>query len=184
MQARLTAFKRAGAAVRVALEIQNLFTDRFRRVVESGGTLYLRIETELWEPRTVWDRLVQASAVSVARLTSEAVSRSIVLVDPFGQAAVYPEHPRSVSAWADLVPAARVEVTKTYYVHVTVTIGTIAEGEINSVSAALFGDERSSGLGSLGKLVFQKVLGLADYLDSVSCDTKGGRISGSQILGK
>jgi hypothetical protein len=184
VQAKVTGFTRAGAAIRVALEIQDLFTERFRRVVDQGGTLYVRIETELWEPRRVWDRLVQTSAISVARLTSEAVSRSVVLVDGFGQASVYPAHPRVVKVWADLVPATRVENDKSYYVHATLAVGTLAEGEIRSVGAALFGeDQRASGLGSLGKLVLQKVLRLADYLDSISCDARSGRIPGRQIAG-
>lgn len=185
MQAKVAGFKRAGAALRVALEIQDVFTERMRRVVDQGGTLYVRVEAELWEQRSVWDRLVQASAVSVARLTAEAVSRSVVLVDAFGQASTYPDHPRVMIVWADLVPASRVADDKTYFVQATLTVGTLAEGEINSMSAALFGNDReASGLGSLGKMVFQKVLRLADYLDSITCDTRSGRIPGRQIAGK
>jgi hypothetical protein len=57
-------------------------------------------------------------------------------------------------------------------VHATLTVGTIAEGEINGVSQALFGgDSQSSGLGALGKFFFQRVLRLADYLDSTSSDS-------------
>jgi hypothetical protein len=66
--------------------------------------------------------------------------------------------------------------------HATVTVGTIAENEINGVSEALFGaDRQSSSLGSLGKFVFQKVLRLADYLDSISCDVTSGRTPGRQM---
>lgn len=182
IQAKTAGFRRAGTALRVAFEIQDIFTERFRRVVEQGGTLYVRIEAELWEPRSLWDRLVRAAAVSVARLSTEAMSRSLVLVDSFGEATVYPSYPRAVTVWADLVPIDRVEDGRTYYVHATVTVGTIAESEINSVSEALFGEDRqSSGLGSLGKLVFQKVLRLADYLDSTSCDVKSARVLARQM---
>jgi hypothetical protein len=108
-----------------------------------------------------------------------------VVVDAFGQATAYPGFPRTVDLWADLVPADRIDDDKTYYVHATLTIGTIAEGEINSVSAALFGgDRQTSGLGSLGKMLFQKVLRLADYLDSTSCDTRSAPVQGRLIRGK
>lgn len=62
MQAKTAGFRRAGAALRVAFEIRDIFIDRFRAVVERGDTLYVRIETELWEPRSVWDRLARPQA--------------------------------------------------------------------------------------------------------------------------
>ena len=182
MQARVARFKRTGAALRVSLEIQDFLNDRFRAVLERGGTLYVRIEAELWEPRSVWDRLVRPASISVARVTREASSRSLALVDPFGEAAAYPSYPRAVTVWADLLPADRVEGAGSYYVHATVTVGTVAENEVAGVSDALFGDQRQSGgLGSLGKFVFQKVLRLADYLDSTSCEVKSARLSGTQL---
>ncbi len=182
MQAKTAGFRRAGAALRVAFEIQGLFTERFRAVLERGDTLYVRIETELWEPHNVWDRLVRSASVSVARLTREPVSRAVVLVDPFGEATTYASYPGMVTVWADLVPADRVDAARSYYVHATIVVGTIAENEINGVSDAMFGDDRQSGgLGSIGKYLIQKVLRLADYLDSVSCEVKTGRLSGRQI---
>jgi hypothetical protein len=182
IEAHAAGFRRAGTALRVAFEIRDVVTDRFRRIIEQGGTLYVRIESELWESRSVWDRLVRPAAVSVARVSSETASRSLVLVDCFGAATVYPPDSRAVTVWADLVPVERVDDTRTYYVHATVTVGTIAENEINGVSEALFGaDRQSSSLGSLGKFVFQKVLRLADYLDSISCDVTSGRTPGRQM---
>lgn len=182
IQAKAVSFKRAGAAVRVAFDIRDIFTDRFRAIVDQGGTLYVRIEAELWEPRSVWDRLVRPASVSVARLTGDAVSHSVVLADPFGGATRYAAYPRAVTTWADLVPADRVDAKASYYVRATITVGTIAESEISGMSEAMFGNERqSTGLGSLGKYVFQKVLRLADYLDSVSCDVKSDRLSGARL---
>jgi len=182
MQAKTAGFRRAGAALRVAFEIRDIFIDRFRAVVERGDTLYVRIETELWEPRSVWDRLVRPPSVSVARLTREARSRALVLVDPFGEATTYPSYPGTVTVWADLVPADRVDDAANYYVHATITVGTIAESEISGVSNAMFGEDRqSSGLGAIGKYVFRQVLRLADYLDSASCEVRGGRMSGGKM---
>jgi hypothetical protein len=182
MQAKTAGFRRAGAAVRVAFQIEDVFTERFRAVLERGDTLYVRIETELWEPHNVWDRLVRSASVSVARLTREPVSRAVVLVDPFGEASTYPSYSRMMTVWADLVPADRIDAAASYYVHATITVGTIAENEINGVSDAMFGDNRqSSGLRSIGKYVVQKVLRLADYLDSVSCEVKTGRLAGRLI---
>ncbi len=182
LQARILGFKRAGASLRVSLELSGGFSDRFRRVIGQGGTLYVRIETELWEPRTLWDRLVRPATVSVARLTPEVGGRNVVLVDGFGQAVVYPAFPKSVSVFADLIPVNRLEDAKTYYVHATATIGTIAENERAGVSGTVFGDGReSSGLGALGRYVLQKVLSVADYLDSMSCEVKGPPTTGRHM---
>ncbi len=183
IQARVAGFKRAGTAVRVALDVQNVFGDRFRGVVERGQTLYLRIETELWEPHAVWDRLVRPATVSVARVTRDAAAHGVVVVDAFGEATTYASLPRVIAVWADLVPVSRVDAARTYYVHATVTLGTIAESETSGVSDAVFGSDRqSSGLGALGKYVFRKVMGLADYLDSSSCEVKSARTAGDQLV--
>lgn len=182
MRAEQTGFKRVGAALRVAFEIQDLFNDRFRRAIDGGGTLYVRVEVELWEAKGVWDRLVRPAAVSIARLSVDPDSRSLVMVDSFGVATVYPSRPRSVAVWADLVPTARVDDGKKYYVHASITVGTIAEDEISGVSSAIFGGSpRSSGLGALGKFVVQRVLRLADYLDSNSCEARSRPVSGAEM---
>jgi len=182
LQGKVAGFKRAGAALRVSLDLSGAFPDRFRRVIDQGGTLYLRIETELWEPRSMWDRLVRPASVSVARLAHRVGGQSLVLVDSFGVATAYPAFPQTVSVWADLIPLDRIDDAKTYYVHATATIGTIAENEIAGMSGTLFGEGRqSSGLGALGKYVLQKVLRLADYLDSMSCEVRSEPTSGKQI---
>ncbi len=182
LEARVAGFRRAGPALRVAIDVRNGIDERLRRAVEQGGSLYLRIEAGLWERRSVWDRLVRPPAVSVARIKSQANSKSIVVVDPFGAAAAYALPAQVVTVWAELVPLERIDPGKTYYVHANLVIGTLGEGEIGGVSNALFGGDREAGgLGSLGKLFFEKVLSLADYLDSSSCEVKSGRLAGSEL---
>ncbi len=183
LQAKVSGFRRAGTALRAAFEVDNLLPDRFRAAIDRGATIYLRVETELWEPRSVWDRLVRPGVVSIARLARVSRERSLVLVDAFGEATPYPSFPKKVSVWADLMPLDRVQDGATYYVHATVTVGTIAEDELAGVSGAMFGDRESGGLAALGKYVFQKMLNIADYLDSISCDVKSGHLTGKQIKG-
>ncbi len=181
-EGRVAGFRRAGPALRVQVEVRNAIDERLRQALERGGTLYLKIEAALWERRSVWDRLVRPAAVSVARIKAESGSRSVVVVDPFGVATAYALPIGPVTVWAELVPIDRVDSARSYYVHATIVIGTIGEGEIGGVGDALFGaDREAGGLSSLGKLFFEKVLSLADYLDSRSCDVKSGRLSGSEL---
>lgn len=182
LQAKIVAFGRAGAALRARVEVSEVFSERWRRSLAAGTTLYLRIETEIWEERALWNRLVRPAIVSVSRVTMDSASRSVVVVDPFGHATVYTANVPAVSVWADLVPVDRVADEKTYYVRGNVVLGSVAQSEISGVSDAVFGaGSQSGGLASLGKLVFQKVLRLADYLDSVSCDLTSPKLSGARM---
>jgi hypothetical protein len=60
-----------------------------------------------------------------------------------------------------------------YYVHVVATLGVVADREIDDVGDAVFGrPTEENSLGSLGRLVFRRVLEISDYLQSVTAETK------------
>jgi hypothetical protein len=50
---------RAAAAVLTArIELRDVLPDRFKRTIDQGGVVHLRVQAEVWERRPVWDRLV------------------------------------------------------------------------------------------------------------------------------
>ena len=59
----------AASEVTASIELRDVLPDRFRQTVERGGVVHLRIDTEVWERRPVWDRLVYPAVVRVFRLT-------------------------------------------------------------------------------------------------------------------
>ena len=170
------------ASVTATIELRDLLPDRFRKTLDEGGFLHLRIQAELWESRPVWDRLVYPAIVRVFRF-GRASGSGLSITDPSGSATTYAAPPRSMPVIVDLGAVARVTPAERYYVHVIATLGTLAEREVEEVSDAVFGrPSETYGLGSLGRLVFRTVLQLNDYLQSVSAAVKSRKMSGAEIL--
>lgn len=170
------------SAVTATIELRDLVPDRFRKTLEEGGVLHMRVQAELWESRPVWDRLVYPAIVRVFRLR-RASSDGLSIADPTGVATTYATPPRSLPVVLDLGDASRVLAAERYYVHVIATLGTLAEREADEVGDAVFGrPSEANGLGSLGRLVFRTVLQVNDYLQSVSAEARGHRTSGADIL--
>ena len=74
------------SAVTATVELRDVLPDRFRKLVEDGGVLHLRVQTELWESRPVWDRLVYPAIVRVFRLGRAPAARTISITDTSGAA--------------------------------------------------------------------------------------------------
>ena len=65
--------------VGASIELRDVLPDRFKSLLDEGRVLHLRLQTELWESRPVWDRLVYPAMIRVlrfARAASAARSRS------------------------------------------------------------------------------------------------------------
>ena len=170
------------SSVTTTIELRDLLPDRFRKTLDDGGALHLRVQAELWESRPVWDRLVYPAIVRVFRF-GRAPGNGLSITDPTGSETRYPAPPRSMPVVVELGGAARVAPAERYYVHVIATLGTLAEREADEVGDAVFGRaSETNGLGSLGRLVFRTVLQLNDYLQSVSAEAKSRKTSGADIL--
>ena len=169
-------------SVTTTIELRDLLPDRFRKTLDDGGALHLRVQAELWESRPVWDRLVYPAIVRVFRF-GRAPGNGLSIADPGGSATTYPAPPRSMPVVVELGAAARLAPAGRYYVHVIATLGTLAEREADEVGDAVFGrPSETNGLGSLGHLVFRTVLRVNDYLQSVSAEAKSRKTSGADIL--
>jgi hypothetical protein len=170
------------SAVTATIELLDLVPDRFKKTLDEGGVLHLRVQAELWESRPVWDRLVYPAIVRVLRFR-RASSDGLSVTDPNGSATTYATSPRSLPVVLDLGDARRITPAERYYVHIIATLGTLAEREVDEVGDAVFGrPSEANGLGSLGRLMFRTVLQISDYLQSVSAEAKSRRTSGAEIL--
>ncbi len=172
----------AAAAVTATIELRELVPDLFKKTLDQGGVLHLRVEAELWESRPVWDRLVYPAIVRVFRFT-RGPSNTLSISDPSGMATSYPGPPPALPLALELGDPSRLTAAERYYVHVIATLGTLAEREVDEVGDAVFGRQSETNtLGSLGRIVFRTVLQVSDYLQSVSAEARGRRIAGSDIL--
>jgi hypothetical protein len=171
------------AEVTASIELRDVLPDRFRQTVDRGGVVHLRIHTEVWERRPVWDRLVYPAVVRVYRLARTPSGREFGVYDPDGDFTVHAAVPNPLPIAIRVGSPDRLASAARYYAKVIATLGTLAEREIDNAGDAVFGrPEESSGLGAFGRVVFKKVLEISDYLQSVSAQGISRNINGGQIL--
>jgi len=177
----------APAGVQTSIELRDVIPDRFRHVIDEGGVLHVRVQTELWESRPVWDRLVYPAMIRMFRLVRTAAGRDVALLDADGVLVPLAGRPansgESVPIVMDLGDRGRVSTDSRYYVHVIATVGTLAEREVDEAGDAVFGRPgESNGLGSLGRLVLRTALQASSYLQSITAETKSRRVAGRDII--
>jgi hypothetical protein len=171
------------ASVTASIELRDVLPDRFRETVDRGGVVHLRIHTEVWERRPVWDRLVYPAVVRVFRLARTPSRQEFAVYDPEGGVTTHASVPDPLPLAIRVGSADRLLSAARYYAKVIATLGTLAEREIENAGDAVFGrPEESSGLGALGRMVFRRVLEMSDYMQSVSAQGTSRNITGGQIL--
>jgi hypothetical protein len=171
------------SAVTASIDVSDVVPDRFKRHLDEGGVLHLRVEAELWESRPVWDRLVYPAIVRVFRLGRVPVRGEISVSDSGGTTRTYPAAPNPLSVVIELGNSARITASARYYVHVMATLGTLAEKEAEDAGDAVFGRESdSTGLSAIGRRLFRTVIKVSDYLQSVSAESTTKKAQGSEIL--
>jgi len=173
----------AASAVRTAVELRDIIPERFRRLLDEGSTLHLRVQAELWESRPVWDRLVYPAIVKVFRVGRSASTRDVTIADATAAGTAAQPLRNPLPVLVDLGEANRVAATEKYYVHVIATLGTLADRDVDEAGDAVFGREsEANGLGALGRMVFRTALKVSDYLQSVSAETKSHKVDGRDII--
>jgi len=171
------------SVVRATIEVRDVVPDRFRKMLEAGNVLHLRLQAELWESRPVWDRLVYPAITRVFRVARSAAGGDVSIADGAGGSMTYTTASNALPVLVDLGSRDRVTPSQKYYVHVVATLGTLADREVDAAGDAVFGREsETNGLGSLGRLVFRTVLQVSDYMQSVSAETKSRKMLGSDLL--
>jgi hypothetical protein len=179
---RITEVRTIGGSVRAAIDVSDMFPDNLRSVLHSGGTLHVRVQAELWEDRAMWDRLVRPAAVTVFRIVKNSVSGDIAVTDAVGPVGTFPAIPATIPLRLDLAPAELISDGGKYYIRLITTIGTLAEREIENTGDAVFGrDEGSVSIASVGKMIFNAVLQVSDYLQSVSTEARSRSFEGREL---
>jgi hypothetical protein len=183
LDVRVTSLGTPASVVQAAIELRDVLPERFKKILDDGGSLHLRVQAELWESRPVWDRLVYPAIVRVFRFTRAPASREVSIADASGSVTPYAIVPNPMSVVVELGDSRRITPAERYYVHIIATLGTLAEREVDEVGDAVFGREsETNALGSLGRLMVRTALQINDYLQSVSAEVKGRRTSGADIL--
>jgi hypothetical protein len=182
LEIEVKAVRTPAGAVSAVVELRDIIPDRFKKTIDEGGVLHLRVQAELWEARPVWDRLVFPAIVRVFRFTRGAGS-NLSIVDPGGVVTTTQDAPRAMPIDVALGDPSRVNASARYYVHVIATLGTLAERQVDDVGDAVFGKPSdANSLGALGRLMFRTVLQISDYLQSVTAEARSRKIAGSDII--
>jgi hypothetical protein len=183
LEVQVKDLRAAATSVSANIELRDVLPERFKQLIDQGGVVHLRVQAEVWERRPVWDRLVYPASVRVFRLARTPSGREVAVTDADGVTRVHAAVPDPMAVSLRIGNADRLTGTARYYAKVVATLGTLAEREIEDAGAAVFGrPEESNGLGSLGRMVFQKMLEISDYLQSVSAEGVSRNIAGAQIL--
>lgn len=182
LEVEVKAVRTPAGSVTAVVELRDIIPDRFKKTIDEGGVLHLRVQAELWEARPVWDRLVFPAIVRVFRFTRGAGS-NLSIVDPGGVVTTTQDAPRAMPIDVALGDPSRVNASARYYVHVIATLGTLAERQVDDVGDAVFGKPSdANSLGALGRLMFRTVLQISDYLQSVTAEARSRKIAGSDII--
>ncbi len=171
------------STVHATIQLHNVIPDRFKKIIDRGGQLHLRLQAELWESRPVWDRLVFPTIVRMFRMAIRSPGLELAIDDAGGGSTIVGAMPNPWEVLLDLGSRDRIAASERYYVHVVATIGTLAEQDADDVGDAVFGKPGDdNALGSLGRSLFRTAMRVGDYLQSVSADTKSRKMDGAAII--
>jgi hypothetical protein len=181
MEARILEIRVVGPAIRASLDLRDVFSEKFLEVLKGGGPLHVRIHAELWEDRPVWDKLVRPAIVSGFRINRDP-GNQITVADPFGIIASLPDHTTPVPLRIEVAPTSAVSDTARYYLKLVATVGTIQQDEAADTGEAVFGsDDSTISVARFGKLIFNTVVQVADYLQSVTTEVRTRAFTGSEV---
>lgn len=183
MDARVRDVRAGSDVVVAAVDVTGVIPESLRHVVDEGNALHLRLQAELWETRPVWDRLVYPAIVRVFRISRTGTPPQLVIIDASGAMLPVPAASTPFAASLPLGRTDRIAASSRYYVHFVATVGTIADRDIDTVNDAVFGRESDTGsVAAVGRFVLRSMLQLSDYLQSVTVDVKGRKVSGADIV--
>jgi hypothetical protein len=181
LEARVVELRVVGGSLRASLEIRDLFPAKFQSVLEQRGAIHLRLQIELWEDRSIWDKLAQPAIVTVFRTIMDPSSRQVSVSDQYGEVSRQPAWQEPLTLRLDLGRADALAENARYYVRVMATLGTIAERESSGTGDAVFGADEGVTLGAMGRVLFHAVLQVNDYLQSVSTEIRTRDVTGREV---
>lgn len=183
METRILEIRVVGPTIRASLDLRDIFSDKFLDVLNGGSPLHVRIQAELWEDRPMWDKLVRPAIVTVFRIIRDP-KKQIAVQDAFGVVASLPDHATPVPLRVEVAPTSLVADTTKYYLKLVATVGTIQPDEAAGTGEAVFGgDDSTISVARFGKLIFNTVVQVADYLQSVTSEARTRVFSGREVRG-
>src|SRR6478672_12858632 len=99
------------------VEVRDVVPERFKKMLDSGNVLHLRLQAELWESRPVWDRLVYPAMTRVFRLVRAVSGGDVSISDGAGSSTSYAAVPNPLPLQLDLGNRDRIIASQKYYVH-------------------------------------------------------------------
>jgi hypothetical protein len=181
LEARVTEVRLIGGTLRAALEIRDMFPAKFQSILTQGGALHLRLQLELWEDRSIWDRLAQPALVTVFRIILDPSTRQVSVSDQYGEVSRQAAWQEPLTVRLDIGRAGVVNDGSKYYLRTLTTLGTIAEREATEAGEVFGGDDGSVSLGSMGRMLFHAVLQVNDYLQSISAESRTRSVGGHEF---
>jgi hypothetical protein len=181
LETRIVELRVAGGSLRASIELRDMFPAKFQSVLEQRGAIHLRLQIELWEDRSLWDKLAQPAIVTVFRVMLDPASRQVSVADQYGEVSRQPAWQEPLTVRLDLGRADALSEGARYYVRAQATLGTIAERESEGASDAVFGADEGVTLGSMGRMLFRAVLQVNDYLQSVSAEARTRDVTGREM---
>ena len=182
LDASVIEVRAAASSLKATVELRDIVSDKFRKLLDRGGTLHLLVQAELWEDKPAWDRLVQPALSTAFRISRDKSTGVVTVQDAAGVLNRLPRDASKVPVQVNVAPIASIDALRRYYVHVVATIGTLADREIDEMGEAVFGpDEETGGLESVGKYVVRKFLQINSYLQSSSAETTSRKFRGSDL---
>ena len=173
-----------GPSLRASIDLREIFTEKFRSILQDGGRLHLRVQAEVWEDRPLWDKLVRPAIVSVFRIIRDP-NNAITISDAVGVVTSAPWGSTSVGLRVEVAPTDAIDDNRKYYLRLVATIGTIEEKEIADTGEAVFGrGESAVSVARVGKVLLNTVLQVNDYLQSESAEVQGPVVLGRALKGK
>ena len=184
LNVHLSEVRAVGPSLRASLDLRDIFSEKFRSILQEGGRLHLRVQAEVWEDRPLWDKLVRPAIVSVFRIIRDPQAE-VTVSDAVGVVTTSPWAASALSLRVEVAPADAISDNRKYYVRIAVTIGTIEEKEIAATEEAVFGrGESAVSVARMGKVILNTVLQVNDYLTSASAEMQGPIVLGRDLKGK
>ena len=182
LESKLIEIRVAGGSLFAAIEMRDLFPEKFRTILQEGAAIHLRLQLELWEDRPVWDKLAVPAVVSVFRMVLDPQTRAVKVADQYGEVSRQPAWQEPLSLRVDLGRPDALGDGSRYYVRALATLGTIAEKEGAAAGNVVFGDDDSAvSVAAMGKMLFRAVLSVNEYLQSVTSDIRSRQLSGREL---
>jgi hypothetical protein len=181
-EARVTQVRITGTRLWAAVELHDLLRDSFLKLVRDGRAVFVQLQTDFWEDRRVFDRIVITTRPSTYRIDPDTNGPGVVILDQDGGTVRYPDVKQPLSLRIELGAADRVDESGKYYLHAVATAATVDERDIDQAGEAIFGDEqRSGGLAGLGRFVFRTLLRMGKYFESATTEVTSRSITGKDI---